>query len=176
MKIQSRFVAWFAILLALVALPAAAETKIAIVRFPELMQAAQNTPQAKASTQKAEADFNKRADDLRAQEKKLADDMETYKRDSMTMTKDQSDKRGRDLNARQSDLKFQEDQFQRDYEAKRQELANSLQETVRAAVVLVAKSKGIDLVLPSALYASPELDITSDVMKQLQVSSGSAGK
>lgn len=147
--------------------PAFADTKIAVVRIQELMQAAQGAPAAKASMQKAETDFAKRADDLRAQEKQLAADGDKFKRDQLTMTKEQAEKTGRDLNSRQSDLKFQEDQFQRDYDGKRDELTASLQETVKAAVVLVAKEKGIDLVLPSAIYATPALDITDDVSRRL---------
>ena len=179
MKYQHRTLAALAaafVVTAATSMPAMAETKIAVVRFPDLMQAAQSAPAAKANTQKAEADFGKRADDLRAQEKKLSDDMDKFKRDSATMTKEQSDKTSRDLNSRQSDLKFQEDQFQRDYEAKRQDIAGSLQETVKAAVVLVAKEKGIDLVVPTAVYAAPSLDITDDVMKRLNAAAPAAGK
>lgn len=176
MKFNHRVVAAVAAVLMATSVPALAETKIAVVRLADLMQAAQNSPAAKATMQKAEADFSKRADDLRAQEKKLADDSDKFKRESLTMTKDQADKTGRDLNVRQSDLKFQEDQFQRDYEAKRQDLGNSLQETVKAAVVLVAKEKGVDLVMPAALYATPSLDITDDVMKRLGASAAAAGK
>jgi outer membrane protein len=167
MKIKYRTLAALAAVFLATSLPALADTKIAVVRLSDLMQAAQSAPGAKANMAKAEADFAKRADDLRAQEKRLADDSDKFKRDSVTMTKEQAEKTGRDLNARQSDLKFQEDQFQRDYENKRQDLGGSLQETVKAAVVLVAKEKGIDLVMPAAIYATPSLDITEDVMKRL---------
>jgi outer membrane protein len=153
-----------AVLLFAAALPAHAETKIAIVHGEEILQ---KSPQAKAADDKLKAEFDKRRSDLETQGKALQDDMQKFQRDGDTMSPDQKSKMARDLDTRRVDFGYAQQKLQEDFQARYRELSAGLSSKIRDVIIQVAKEKGYDLVLGDAVYSSASIDITDEVLKRL---------
>lgn len=153
-----------AMLLSVAALPAHADTKIAVVNGDAIIQSA---PQAKAVQDKLKGEFEKRKEDFEAAGKQYNDDKQKYQRDADTMTPDQRAKTARDLDARGVDLGYTQQKLQEDYQQRSRELVTGLNMRIRDVIVQVAKEKGYDLVLSDAVYVNPTIDITDEVLKRL---------
>lgn len=63
-----------------------------------------------------------------------------------------------------------------DLNVRRNEALGQLQRTVLQEVQTYAKSAGLDVVVADALYASPAVDITNQVLSALQARKGTSGK
>lgn len=152
---------------------AMAETKIAVIRGPDLMRSSSLEKDANA---KLSAEFGKRRSDLEAQQQKFQDDVAKYQRDHDTMSPDQQGKTEKDLNGRKIDIGHAAQQLQQDLDNRKMQLTMDIQNRVQAAVQQVAKEKGYDLVIDNAIYAAPGLDITDEVVKRLGQTPAAGGK
>lgn len=150
-----------------VALPAAAETKIGVIRTGYVVQ---NSPQYKASEERIKAEFDKRKTDIDTQGKQLAEDIKKFQRDGDTLTPADRQKTAKDLDSRQLDLQYAQKKFQDDLSTRDRELTKNLMDTINATIQQVAKEKGYDIVIPDPVYASTAVDITDDVVKRLATS------
>ena len=162
-----------AMLLFAASLPAQADTKIAVVNGDAIINSA---PQAKAVQDRIKSEFDKRKTDFEAAGKQFNDDKQKFQRDADTMTPDQRAKTARDLDARGVDLGYQQQKLQEDYQQRSRELITGLNMKIRDVIVQVAKEKGYDLVLSDAVYVSPTIDITDEVLKRLAAQSAAPGK
>jgi outer membrane protein len=154
-----------AVLLSAVAVPASAEVKIAVVRLAVLLN--DEGPLVGSAGAKFKGEFQKREDDLRAEEKRLGDDIGRFRREADTMSPQQRTTAQNDLNTRKTNLEVKQRQFAEQAQQRQSELRRNLLEQVERAIAEVAKEKGLDIVLPEAAYASAAYDITPDVMKKL---------
>jgi outer membrane protein len=68
----------------------------------------------------------------------------------------------------QRDFARKQNEFMEDLNVRRNEALGQLQRTVLQEVQTYAKSAGLDLVVADALYASPSVDITQQVLTALQ--------
>jgi outer membrane protein len=162
-----------AMLLLAAAVPAQADTKIAVVNGDQIIQ---NAPQAKAANDKLKGEFDKRKTDLEAQGKQLQDDMQKFQRDGDTMTPDQKAKTARDLDARRVDFGYAQQKLQEDFQSRYRELSAGLSSKIHDVIIQVAKEKGYDLVLGDAVYANASIDITDEVLKRLSAQGAASGK
>lgn len=162
-----------AVLLFTAAIPAQAEVKIASVRGDEVIAKA---PQAKAAEEKLKAEFDKRNSDMEAQKKQFGEDVQKFQRDGDTMTPDQKAKTARDLDQRRIDLGYAQQKLQEDFQGRYRELSAGISSKIRDVILQVAKEKGYDLIIGDAVYASPAIDITDDVLKRLAAQGTGAGK
>lgn len=150
--------------LALVASPAAAESKIAAIRTPVLLR---DAPQIRVADQKLKAEFEKRERDLQAEGKKLSDDIKKFQREADTMSPQQRADSEKSLNTRKIDFDLKQRQFAEEAQNRNGELRREVLAKVNEAIEAVAKAKGLDLVLQDPAYVAPGLDITDEVLKHL---------
>ncbi len=160
--------------LAVAALPmgvAQAEAKIGVVNVARLLQEA---PQAQAASQALENEFASRRRELENQQKDLKAREEKLAKDGAVMS--ESDRRAAEKALRdgQRELARKQNEFLEDLNVRRNEALGQLQRTVLQEVQSYAKSVGLDVVVADALYASPAVDITSQVLAALQARKGSA--
>ena len=153
-----------AALLAAVAIPAAAQTKVAAINAPLLLR---DAPQVKAAEAKFQAEFQKREDELNSERKKLEDDVNRFRREADMMSPQQRTGQQNDLNTRKTNFDIKQRQFGEQAQQRNAELQRDVLEQVNKAIIEVAKEKGIDLVVRDPAYAVESLDITADVLKKL---------
>ena len=153
-----------ALLAAGFAVPAAAETRIAVISAPVLLR---DAPQVRAADQKFKAEFQRREDELKAEAKKLHDDDKRFQREGDTMSAQQRATTAKDLYTRKTDFELKQRQFAEQAQARNNELQREVLEQVNQAIVEVAKEKGFDIVVRDPAFANPALDITADVLKKL---------
>jgi outer membrane protein len=74
----------------------------------------------------------------------------------------------------QRELARKQNEFMEDLNVRRNEALGQLQRTVLQEVQAYAKTAGLDVVVADALYASPAVDITNQVLAALQARKGAA--
>lgn len=149
---------------ATVTLPAAAELKVGTVRANEIVR---DSPQFKAMETRMRADFERRANELKAEGKALEEDVKKFQREADLLSPADRAKTEKDLNTRRIDFGYKQRQFQEDVQQREQELTAEMLNKIKEVIQTVAKAKKIDLVLQDPVYASESIDITADVLKQL---------
>ena len=153
-----------ALVAALAAAPALAQTKIAAISTSALLREA---PQIKVADRKLKAEFEKREQELQAERKKFEDDFKKAQREADAMSPQQKAAAEKDLFGRRQDLDLKQRQFGEQVNARNQELQRDVLEKINRAIDEVAKEKGLELVVRDPAFAASGLDITSDVLKKL---------
>lgn len=159
--------------LALVAVAAAAvpvgtaraEARIGVVNVARLLQEA---PQREAVSRAIENEFAGRLRDLEDLQRDLRAREEKLQKEGAAMTDGDRRAAERALRDAQRELARKRNEYTEDLNIRRTEALSQLQRTVLQEVQNYAKSAGLDVVVADALYASPAVDITSQVLSALQ--------
>jgi outer membrane protein len=167
MRIKTALLA-FVTIAAVSALPlgaAHAQTKIGVVNVARLLQ---ESPQAQAASQALEGEFANRKRELQTMERDLKAREEKLTKDGATMAEAERRNQEKSLRDSQRDFARKQNEFMEDLNVRRNEALGQLQRTVLQEVQTYAKNAGLDLVVADALYASPSVDITQQVLSALQ--------
>jgi outer membrane protein len=150
---------------------AQAQAKIGVVNVARLLQEA---PQAQAASAALENEFAARRRDLEGQQRDLKAKEDKLQKDGATMA--EADRRNQEKALRdgQRELARKQNEFLEDLNVRRNEALGQLQRAVLQEVQTYAKAAGLDLVVADALYASPSVDVTSQVLSALQAKGGKA--
>ena len=160
--------------LAATSLPAGAaqaQAKIGVVNIARLLQEA---PQAQAASAALESEFAARRRDLENQQKDLKAREDKLAKDGAVMAEAERRNAEKTLRDGQRELARKQNEFLEDLNVRRNEALGQLQRSVLQEVQAYAKSAGLDVVVADALYASPSVDITSQVLSALQARKGAA--
>jgi outer membrane protein len=160
--------------LAATSLPAGAaqaQAKIGVVNIARLLQEA---PQAQAASAALENEFAARRRDLENQQKDLKAREEKLAKDGAVMAEAERRNAEKTLRDGQRELARKQNEFLEDLNVRRNEALGQLQRSVLQEVQAYAKSAGLDVVVADALYASPTVDITGQVLSALQARKGAA--
>lgn len=139
--------------------------KIATIRSNELVQA---SPQFRAGQEKMRQEFERRANDLQAEAKKLAEDIEGFKKEAELLSSADRAKKEKDLNTRKIDFEYKSRQFQEERTNRERELFADMMGKIKTVIESVASEKGLVLVVENPVYATPGIDITADVLARLK--------
>ena len=144
---------------------AQAQVKIGVVNVARLLQEA---PQAQAASQALENEFAARRRELENTQRDLKAREDKLQKDGATMA--EADRRNSEKTLRdgQRELARKQNEFLEDLNVRRNEALGQLQRAVLQEVQTYAKTAGLDLVVADALYASPSVDITQQVLSALQ--------
>jgi outer membrane protein len=160
--------------LAATSLPAGAaqaQAKIGVVNIARLLQEA---PQAQAASAALESEFAARRRDLENQQKDLKAREDKLAKDGAVMAEAERRNSEKTLRDGQRELARKQNEFLEDLNVRRNEALGQLQRSVLQEVQAYAKSAGLDVVVADALYASPSVDITAQVLSALQARKGAA--
>ena len=151
---------------ALVAAPAWAEGKIAVVEFQRL---GDESPQGKAVLDAMRAEFAPRERTLQAQQQSLKAKQDKLQKDGATMSEDQRQRAEKELRDGARDFERARGEFQDDVTARRNEEMSRLQKTLIDEVQTYAKAQSYDVVLAreGVVYATSSYDITGAVLQAL---------
>jgi outer membrane protein len=76
----------------------------------------------------------------------------------------------------QREFARKQNEFLEDLNVRRNEVLGQLQRTILQEVQTFAKGAGLDVVVSEALYASPSVDVTAQVLSALQARKGAPAK
>ena len=144
---------------------AQAQAKIGVVNVARLLQ---ESPQAQAASQSLEGELANRKRELQTLERDLKTREEKLTKDGATMAEAERRNQEKSLRDSQRDYARKQNEFMEDLNVRRNEALGQLQRAVLQEVQTYAKSAGLDLVVADALYASPSVDITQQVLSALQ--------
>lgn len=143
---------------------AQAQAKVGVVNVARLLQ---ESPQAQAASQALENEFAARRRDLENQQKDLKAREDKLQKDGAVMAEAERRNAEKTLRDGQRDLARKQNEFLEDLNVRRNEALGQLQRSVLQEVQTYAKAAGLDVVVADALYASPAVDITNQVLAAL---------
>jgi outer membrane protein len=141
------------------------QTKIGFVNVSRLLSEA---PQAQAASAALETEFAGRRRELETQQKDLKTRVEKLQKDGAVMAENERRNAEKALRDGQREFARKQNEFLEDLNVRRNEALGQLQRAVVQEIQTYAKSAGFDIVVADALYASPALDITTQVLAALQ--------
>jgi outer membrane protein len=152
---------------------AMAETKVGVVNVTRLLQ---ESPQAQAASQALENEFAGRRRELESAQKDLKAKEEKLQKDGAVMAANERASAEKTIRDGQRELARKQNEFMEDLNVRRNEALGQLQRSVLQEVQAYAKTAGLDVVVADALYASPSVDITNQVLSALQARKGAPAK
>lgn len=145
---------------------AQAQTKIAVVNIPRLLEEA---PQAKTAMQALQDEFAPRQREIVAQQKDLKGKEEKLQRDGAVMAENERRTAEKTLRDGQRDLQRKQNEYVEDLNLRRNEELGKLQRSLLQEVQAFARNGKYDLIIgDGVLYVSESLDITAQVLSALQ--------
>jgi len=144
---------------------AQAQAKVGVVNVARLLQEA---PQAQAASQALETEFAARKRDLQNSERDLKAREDKLQKDGATMAEAERRNQEKALRDGQRDFARKQNEFMEDLNVRRNEALGQLQRAILAEVQTYAKTAGLDVVISEALYASPSIDVTNQVLAAMQ--------
>jgi len=125
-------------------------------------------PQTQAVLAELQDEFAPRQREIAATQQLLQEKQETYERDGAVMGETERFRLERELREEARDWQRAQDEYIEDLNIRRNEALGALQSYLLQEVQIYATDAGYDLVVGEALYFSPAVDITDDVLLSLQ--------
>ena len=151
-------------LVAMAGLANAADYKIGYVNAVKVIEEA---PQGEAALKKLEAEFaprDKQIVDMQNRLKQLEQDLE---KNALVLKENEHRSKEFEITALKRDLRRATQEFREDYNLRRNEELAALQKIVQKTIAEIAKQENYDLILESAVYAGPRVDVTDKILKKL---------
>jgi outer membrane protein len=142
-----------------------AELKVGFVKVDQILKEA---PQASISNKKLETEFKVRTEKLKKDISDLNEAEKSYKKESITLSDAQREKKQKQLQDNRIDIQRTERELREDIDLRRREEINKLQTKVTKVIEILAEKEKFDLILYTGVaYASDKVDITGLVLKEL---------
>ncbi|MDO4232979.1 MAG: OmpH family outer membrane protein [Lautropia sp.] len=165
---RAGFSALLAASMVVVASPVAAQaTSGARIGFVSTERIMRDSAPAKAAQAKIEKDFSRRDKEIQELASRLRTQSERFEKDGAVMSDADRTRRQRELSDMDRDLQRRQREFREDLNQRRNEELSSVLDKANRAIKSIAEREKFDLILQDAVYISPRLDITDDVIKQL---------
>jgi len=142
------------------------ETKIGFVKVDQILKEA---PQAAASNQKLESEFNSRTEKLKSDINNLNKKEQEFKKNVLTMSDKDKEKNQKKLQQDRIDIQRTERELREDIDLRRREEINKLQTQVTKVIEKVADEEKYDLILYTGVaFAGDKVDMTKKILKELE--------
>lgn len=158
----------FSIILAALATMApglASAVSIAVIRANDVVT---QSPQYEAAENRMRADFEQRGEQLQSEARQLEQDIRSFAQEADMLAPADRERREQELTTRQNDFQLKQQQFREDVANRERELFEEIMEKIRVVIERIARERELDLILPDAVYAAPQLDLTEIVLRELQ--------
>ncbi len=143
-----------------------AQTKIAVVNVPRLLDEA---PQAKSAMQALQDEFAPRQKEIVQNQKDLKAKEEKLQRDGAVMAENERRNAEKDLRDGQRELARKQNEYVEDLNLRRNEEIGKLQRSLLQEVQAFARTSSYDLIVgEGVLYVNESMDITAQVLSALQ--------
>ncbi|MCD2451287.1 OmpH family outer membrane protein [Methylicorpusculum oleiharenae] len=142
-----------------------AELKIGFVNIPAVLE---KSPQAEKAKKRLEQEFSPRDKQLLAQQNEAKGLEERMNRDASVMGDSERRNLEKDILAKQRELKRSQQEFSEDFNMRRNEELGKLQRKIIEAIRTLAQEQKFDLLLTDGvIYASEQIDVTSQIQEKL---------
>ncbi|WP_205981735.1 MULTISPECIES: OmpH family outer membrane protein [unclassified Paraburkholderia] len=148
----------------------AQEAKIAAVNSDRILR--ESAP-AKSAQTKLEAEFAKRDKDLQDMAQRLKTMSDSLDKSGPSLSVADRAQKQRDLSQLDSDFQRKQREFREDLNQRRNEELAAVLDRANKVIKQIAEQQHYDLIVQEAVYVSPRIDITDQVLKAL--ASGATG-
>ncbi len=149
----------------------AQEARIAAVNSDRILR--ESAP-AKAAQTKLEAEFAKRDKDLQDMAQRLKSMSDSLDKSAASLSPTDRAQKQRDLSQLDSDFQRKQREFREDLNQRRNEELAAVLDKANKVIKQIAEQQHYDLIVQEAVYVSPRIDITDQVLKAL-ATNGSSG-
>ena len=149
---------------AMAGLAIAAELKIGYVNAVKVIEEA---PQGEAALKKLEAEFAPRDKQIVEMQNRLKQLEQDLEKNALVLKENEHRSREFEVVTLKRDLRRATQEFREDYNLRRNEELAALQKIVQKTIAEIAKQENYDLILESAVYAGPKVDVTDKILKKL---------
>ena len=145
----------------------AANLKIGVVNYIKVFQ---STPQGKGTAEQLQDALKPRLAELKSESEALQQQIETFNRNSPTMSKEDRANQEKILGIKQKAFQKEVAALQSGEQQKEHLAANKFAKALKSTVTKIAQKDGYNLILneQAAPYASSELDITNQVISDMR--------
>ena len=166
LQFKNQFYSFCFMLVAMVSVTHAVDTRIGIVNTAKLLKEA---PQAEAARKKLESEFAPRDVKIVELQKLIKVLEDKLSKDAAIMSEAARKKQEREIVSKKRDVKRVREEFTEDFNFRRNEEIGKLQKLVSETILSLAKEKQYDIILnESVIYASKQVDITTSVLERLR--------
>ncbi|MFT3742583.1 MAG: OmpH family outer membrane protein [Gammaproteobacteria bacterium] len=157
----------FSIMTPVMADTASANTKIGIINLQDLLA---KLPEMKQISDNLKKQFGDRETKLEQAQNQFKQDAENFRRNNAVMSAADKQTAEQKLAQQQQDLQQQQASFQKDFMSAQNQSVNTLLNKIKGVVESVATKGNYNLILVSSsvAYSSKDMDVTQDVLNQLQ--------
>ncbi len=141
-----------------------AETKLGFVKVDEVIRKANIAKQAE---DKLKREFAPRDNELKKIGAKLKNLVSKFEKEQSVMTNTEKQKVQREISNLEKEIQRKQRQAREDLTQRKNEELAAVVEKARAVIKKIAVEEKFDLILENSVYASPNIDITSKVIKAL---------
>ncbi|MCX4162077.1 MULTISPECIES: OmpH family outer membrane protein [Paraburkholderia] len=127
---------------------------------------------AKAAQVKLEAEFAKRDKDLQDMAQKLKSLSDSLDKNGASLSALDRAQKQRDISQLDTDFQRKQREFREDLNQRRNEELAAVLDRANKVIKQIAEQQHYDLIVQEAVYVSPSIDITDQVLKALAAASG----
>ena len=142
----------------------AADLKIGYVNAVKVIEEA---PQGEAALKKLEAEFAPRDKQIVEMQNRLKQLEQDLEKNALVLKENEHRSKEFEVVTLKRDLRRATQEFREDYNLRRNEELAALQKIVQKTIAEIAKQENYDLILESAVYAGPKVDVTDKILKKL---------
>ncbi len=143
----------------------AADIKIGYINTQRVFQDSQI---AKNVKRKLEPEFSKQEQEIQKSVKQARDLQSLLEKESLTLSEAERSKRERELATLSRDIQRSQREFREDLNRRQNDEFATVHDRARKVIRDIAEKERFDLIVESAVFASPRIDITDRVLKALE--------
>ncbi|TAK79229.1 MAG: OmpH family outer membrane protein [Gammaproteobacteria bacterium] len=147
------------------------QIKVAVVNVQQVLQ---QSPRVAELSKKLESEFKDRQTKIGDEQKSLQDELDKFKKDSITMSQKDKDAAQKKIAADRADLVKKVVAYQQDLQKEQNKIMQGILGDMNSIVSKIAKTESYSLVLDSqaVIFAGDGTDITKDVAKEFNSKTG----
>ena len=146
------------------ALPAAAQSKIAVVNFERILR---ESPQSKVAEKRLETEFKKKEADINDLATRLRTASEKLDKDAPVLSETQRRDRQNQLADMDRELQRRQRDFRDEVGQRKQAEFAEVMNAANRAIKSIAEKEGYDAVFQDMAYFNPKIDVTDKVLKAM---------
>jgi len=128
----------------------------------------EQAPQAVAASKALEQEFSQRDNNLRSAAVSIQELEKSYQNDSAIMSAEQKKKMEDQIIQLKRKFQFDQQSVNQDLQKRRQQVLQELQKTISIVIRKYGEEQGYDFIFTEGVaYASEEVDITDEILKEL---------
>ena len=128
----------------------------------------QDSQMAKAVKKKLEQEFSRQELEIQKAVKQARDLQSYLEKEGLTLAEAEKSKKERELATMSRDIQRTQREFREDLNRRQNEEFSAVHDRARKVIKDIAEKEKYDLIVETAVYASPRVDITDRVLKALE--------